>query len=363
MLCSISVLERNHAIVVEMERLRILESGLGQYCFHLGRSLLATAPLDLSFQFYVPNNRMGIFGENAPYRAARSLDRFLGAPSSECSLWHCTHQDSCYWPRSRSVPVVMTVHDLNFLQPGSRPVARGRRLRRLQSAVSRASAIIVISRFTEAELRRNIHVEAPVHVIYPGNCLDEATPQRPEWCPDNPFLLSLGHIHPKKNLHVLLLLLSEHPNFNLILAGTRDHPYAAQIESEAERLGVRQRLLLPGTVSDEVRLWLYRSCEAFLLPSLAEGFGLPAVEAMSQGKPVFLARRTSLPEVGGDIAFYWDDFDPATLNRVLNDGLRVWSQQPKRAEKSRRWAEQFSWSKCAAQHLALYRQIIADAKF
>jgi glycosyltransferase involved in cell wall biosynthesis len=352
----------NAGVIVELQRLRILESGLGQFCLHLGRSLAEVATPDLPIQFYVPEIRMGIFGESARYRAVRSWDRWLGAWTPQGSVWHCTHQDSRYWPRSRNGRVVLTVHDLNFLQPGSRPAARERRLRRLQNAVSRAAAVIVISRFTESELRRNVRVEVPVRLIYPGNCLDNIAPRRPEWYSGGRFLLTLSHIHPKKNLHVLLPLLRDHPNLLLILAGTRDHPYAAHIEREAECLGVRSRLLLPGIVPDEVRLWLYRSCEAFLLPSLAEGFGLSALEAMSQGKPVFLARRTSLPEVGGEIAFYWDDFDPAALNRVLVEGLRIWSQEPERAEKARHWAEQFTWSKSAAQHLALYRQLIEDAK-
>lgn len=348
-------------VFVEMERLRILESGLGQFCLFLGRSLAELSSSDLPIQFYVPGNRIGIFGVNAHYRAIRPQDRWFGVSSLRSSLWHCTHQDSRYWPRSGRVRVVMTVHDLNFLQPGSRPSSRDRRLRQLQNAISRVAAVIVSSRFTEAELRRSVDVDVPLRVIHPGNCLTDIEPCRPEWCPNNRFLLSLGHIHPKKNLHVLLPLLHDHPDLVMILAGIRDHPYAAQIERQAEGLGVRHQLLLPGIVPDEVRLWLFRTCEAFLLPSLAEGFGLPVVEAMSQGKPVFLARRTSLPEVGGEDAFYWDSFEPAVMNRVLDDGMRLWAREPERAEKARCWAAQFTWSKAAAQHIDAYRQLIEDA--
>jgi glycosyltransferase involved in cell wall biosynthesis len=352
----------NSGVIVELQRLRILESGLGQYCLHLGRSLAELASLDLPVQFYVPENRMGIFGQSTHYRAMRFWDRWLGISTPPGVIWHCTHQDSRYWPRERGTRIVLTVHDLNFLQPGSRPAIRERRLRRLQKAVSRVAAIIVISRFTESELRRNVRVNVPVHLIYPGNCLEDIPPRRPEWYAGGQFLLSLGHIHPKKNLHVLLPLLRDHPDLMLVLAGVKNHPYAAHLEREAEQLGVRHRILIPGVVPEDVRLWLYRSCEAFVMPSLAEGFGLPALEAMSQGKPVFLARRTSLPEVGGDSAFYWDDFEPAAMNRVFDEGMRLWFREPGREEKARRWAAGFTWAKSAAQHFVLYRQLTQDGK-
>jgi glycosyltransferase involved in cell wall biosynthesis len=361
MLSSTPMVASDFGVIVEMEKLRNLESGLGQVCLHLGRSLAEVAPSGLGLQFYVPKNRFGIFGEKSRYHAVRTWDRWWGVSSPRCSLWHSTHQDSRYWPRSRRVRVLLTVHDLNFLQPGSRPAARNRRLRHLQSAVSRAAAVVVPSRFTETELRRNIKVLVPVHLIPWGHCLDEVAPRRPEWLPGGKFLLSLGHIHPKKNLHVLLPLLLDHPDLRLVLAGTRDHPYAGRIELEAERLGLPNRVLLPGPVTDDVRLWLFRNCEALLQPSLAEGFGLPVLEAMSQGRPVFLSRRTSLPEIGGDNAFYWDEFEPARMTRILDEGLRLWAREPERAEKARRWAAQFTWPAAASHYLALYRELIAAA--
>src|SRR5690606_9157768 len=93
-------------------------------------------------------------------------------------------------------------------------------------------------------------------------------------------------------------------------------------------------------IDEAQKAWAYANCAGFLFPSLTEGFGLPPIEAMHFGKPVFLARRTSLPEVGGDVAEYFDDFEPAAMRRVVEAGLAR-ARQPGFADAVRRHAARF----------------------
>jgi len=107
------------------------------------------------------------------------------------------------------------------------------------------------------------------------------------------------------------------------------------------------------SVSDAQKAWLFANCAGLLFPSLAEGFGLPVIEAMHFGKPVFLSRLTALPEVGGEVANYFDSFEGEAMRRVVESGLanhRALDQ----AEDVKRWASQFNWDRCAQQYLDLY---------
>ncbi len=355
-----SILELVMATVfLEMQKLQAVETGLGQVCLHLGMALARLAPPDLNLGFYLPEEQVGRFGRPWHYIAERRLHRWTGVAAPDCRVWHCLHQDSRYWPRNRSVPVVLTIHDLNFLvQSGSAGVHR-RRLRQLQARMDRAAAIVAISHFTAEMVRGTLRIpDVPFEVIHNGNTLDPAVaPQRPAWAPQRPYLLAIAHIHPKKNLAVLLPLLERRRELVLVLAGQDDHPYAARIRLQAQRLGVADRLLMPGVVHASERMWLLQNCLALALPSLAEGFGLPVIEAMSVGKPVFLSRHASLPEVGGEEAFYWDNFDPDVMAAEFEAGLQAFQADSSWPERLRQRARGFNWETAAQRYLALYRQL------
>ena len=129
---------------------------------------------------------------------------------------------------------------------------------------------------------------------------------------------------------------------------------------DAKRL--RETVRLPNVefhlgITEAQKAWAYASCAGFLFPSLTEGFGLPPIEAMHFGKPTFLARRTCLPEIGGDAADYFDDFDPQAMRRVVEAGLRA-ARQPGHAARVQAHAAQFDWDTAAGAYLALYRRLL-----
>src|SRR5690606_36577767 len=119
---------------------------------------------------------------------------------------------------------------------------------------------------------------------------------------------------------------------------------------------VTDKVKVVGPVSAEEKYWYLKYCKAFLFPSLAEGFGLPVIEAMYFGKPVFISDRTSLPEIGGDAAYYFCDFDAAYMQGVLEEGLTC-HDRLQRADAVREHAEQFDWNKVAAAYLDIYRSL------
>jgi glycosyltransferase involved in cell wall biosynthesis len=94
-----------------------------------------------------------------------------------------------------------------------------------------------------------------------------------------------------------------------------------------------------------------------VFPCRAEGFGLPVIEAMHFGKPVFLARKASLPEVGGDVAYYFENFEPEHMQKVFNNGMHDFNTR-KPVDAIVKQAEKFSLDNAANQHCALYEECL-----
>jgi glycosyltransferase involved in cell wall biosynthesis len=226
---------------------------------------------------------------------------------------------------------------------------------KIQKLVNRSAAVTTISNFVATEIRKNLKLDArPLQVIYNGNCLDESLQdKKPLLNVTGKFFFSIGIISEKKNFHSLVPLLTEFKDHSLVIAGKNSGKYARKIYADALALGVQERLLMPGIVTDAEKLWLYRNCEAFLFPSLTEGFGFPVVEAMSLGKPTFISRHTSLPEIGGVEAFYFDDFESGSMARVIKNGLQHFDES--RSQRSIEWANQFTWENAARRYQELYR--------
>lgn len=354
-----------HSVFLEFEKLKNLRSGLGQVCLRLGHALVrenrrAGAGFDL--RFYVPSRHVGIFGDEQAHLPESKVHRVLPWLLPRCDLWHGLHQETDVLPSRRGTPFVLTIHDLNFLVEKKSPGRRRRRLRAVQRRLDRADAVTVISGHTERVVRENLRIpdDLPVRRIYNGVELGEFPgASRPGFVPPGAFLFSIGIILPKKNFHLLpdLLARIESPR-HLVIAGRKEHPYAREIEERARSLGLEERVILPGEVTEEEKVWLYRNCEAFLFPSRAEGFGLPVIEAMTQGKPVFLSREASLPEIGGPEAFYWPRLDTGTLARVFRQGMEAYREDPGKADRIRDWAGRFTWERAAREYLDLYRDVL-----
>jgi glycosyltransferase involved in cell wall biosynthesis len=268
-------------------------------------------------------------------------------------IWHCTHQESKYLPYNSKL--ILTIHDLNFLYK-YKGLKKRLKLNALQQKVNKSSAIVAISQFTANEIRQHLKVdEKKLHVIYNGASLKSTAPvPLPVFLQNQKYLFSIGIINPKKNFHVLLPLLQNKPDLKLVIAGNDSHSYIQIIKEKAIELGVLAQVHFMGLISDELKYTLYENCYAFVFPSLSEGFGLPVIEAMLLGKPVFLSKLTCLPEIGGPDAFYWDNFEANEMCTAFEKGMTVYERDSGKAERIKKHAKQFSWEKAAKAYLELY---------
>ena len=116
--------------------------------------------------------------------------------------------------------------------------------------------------------------------------------------------------------------------------------------------------MLTGKISNEEKRWLYSHCAAFLFPSRLEGFGIPVLEAMRYHCKVFSSRMTSLPEVCGEHASYWDDFTPEEMAKVVQEGLQSWQKDGREAQLAARHSQQFNYERYTDQYLSLYRKLL-----
>lgn len=331
-----------------MLKLKNRSSGLGQFCLHLGRALVAAADPRVQLGFYLPRADAGVFGA-VPQNLHAGWHRLYCPWRGRADVWHATHQDARILPAAKT-RLLVTVHDLNFEQKlSARGDERGvhSQARRLRQRLQRAAAIAAVSQHTADQLQR-LQLDVPVTVI-PNGLVPLVDPAIPAWAPREPFLLAIGVLHARKNFHVLPGMLAHLPDLRLVIAG-QSRPYEQQIRAEVQRHGVADRVLLPGEVTDAEKSWLYHRCQALLVPSLAEGFGLPVLEAMSCGKPVVSSREGSLPEVGGEVARYWDGFEPEAMAGVVRAALA----SPPDAAAARARAARFSWTGAAAAYLELY---------
>lgn len=311
-------------VLIDLRGLDNPHSGLGRFSHHLAQSLPAAAP-DLDLVYLVPRGAGRWPVETVVpslFRSPRGVD-----------LWHSTFPSLPRPPRGPRV--VVTVHDLMQRAAG----------------LERTDAVAFVSRWTAEEAAR-LPLPRVTRVIPNGPGLDPQGPaRRPAWLPEGPFLFSLGEFRPRKNFHLLAAMLPHLPDLRLVIAGRR-----GIYRDYDRRIPPSDRLLLPGAVPEPEKLWLYRHCEAFLFPSQSEGFGLPVLEALLLARPVVASRLTSLPEVGGDLALYWDDLeDPAGMAAVVRRAVAT-PPDPARAAD---WTARFTWRAAAQAYTELYRQVLS----
>lgn len=359
-------------LVLELEILRDPNCGLGQVAIHLGRALVAELRRRGENPWiFTHADCLGLLPAGVPHVPVREwhrsryrgLRRLLPRPASERNaVWHLPHQCSKYWPVHPETPVLLTIHDIDFLR--LRPQSEWpKRLRRIQEQIDRARGVAAVSEATAAEIETHLKLRGkPLRVI--PNGMYEPTEYAPEPVPElveRPFLLSLGVLVEKKNFLALAAMMEHLPDLELVLAGNDATDYAATFRERLARFPWRDRIRLLGRVSDGCRQWLYANCTAFLFAAYAEGFGLPPLEAIRAERPTIVAHRTSLPEVVGPDGFFWQDFEPAAMAAEVRNLLAAAAHDPSRLERIRRWTDRFRWAEVARQYADWYEELFEAA--
>ena len=347
-------------IIIDCERLKHPHTGLYHFCYNLGKNLLANSdPETEEINFYLPKNIKDIFGENKKCIIQQPWHKLVLPNTGKYDVWHATHQDSDYFPHNRKIPLVLTIHDLNILHNNKKSEEKKKRfLEDLAKKVKRSDHITFISSFTKTDALQYIDIEnKPSTVIYNGcniETIDNLS--TPVNTPAGQFYFTIGTIAEKKNFHVLPALLVGNDRLLIIAGITQSKEYKQVIIEEAIKYGVEKKVIFTGSINENDKQWYYTNCEAFLFPSLTEGFGLPVVEAMYFGKPIFLSTCTSLPEIGGDIAYYFKTFLPEDMQLTVQQGLQHY-KNTNPAEKIKARSALFSWKQAALQYLQVYRSL------
>jgi len=270
-------------------------------------------------------------------------------------------------------PFVVTVHDLILLRyPTVRNTTRSVITYRLKffayrlvigSAVRRARRVLTVSRFTERDIVREYPVAAgKIVVAYEGCDLPKTDPAGEDDAPVHdilePYFLYVGNAYPHKNLEAFIPLSGKFPDIRFVLVGREDHFYG-RLKTLVKASGADNVVFL-GSVPDGTLVRLYEGARALVSPSLYEGFGLPALEAMRLGTPVIAAARGSFPEVLGDAALFFDPDREGDLERAVG----MLSADPRLADDlSRRGCERsagFRWDRLAKVTLRTYTEALAD---
>ncbi len=343
------------SILIDTYKTNDIYSGLGQFSYNFAKYTCNAMPEKYKLYFLGKSDVLVAEKTTHTFVPVSWQKRYFPFLNEKYDVWHSLHQFPSHKPSKHSIHI-LTIHDLNFLVEKKSPKAN-HYLKKLQKNINNADALTAISDFTKQLVINNLDTkDKPVHTIYNGVELKVfENARKPDYIENDEFFFSIGVVNQKKNFHVLIPLMHAFADMKLIIAGNKDSTYAREIEEIILKNNLENRVVLPGKISDEDKYWLYSNCKAFLFPSIAEGFGLPVIEAMLAGKPVFLSRHASLPEIGGNVAYYWDNFDVNHMTEILLTKLNDFNSN--REEVSRnimKHAQKFSWKICAQQYLKLY---------
>lgn len=349
-------------IIFDCERMKYENTGLYHYCLNLGNHLKKYMYNDIEeLVYYSPDDTAYLFGKNNQHILQTELHKLRLPALNKFSIWHATYQDSYYMPfRNRKIKVVLSIHDLNFMyDPAKSESKRQRYLHRLQMLINRADVIICISEYCKNDVSFYCDVKnKPIHVIHNGtNTLTRPELLNESYIPEKPFIFSLGTVTPKKNFHTLLPLVKDQHNLELVIAGRIDDVgYYQSILDTAKTMGVSKKINLVGPISESEKSWYFNNCYAFAFPSTAEGFGLPVAEAMSVGKPLFLSQKTALPEIGGDVAFYFQNFSAAHMKETFDAGMKQYVRFNMQVDIIKK-GKAYCWDNAAQEYCKIYRSL------
>lgn len=290
---------------------------------------------------------------------------------AKLDLLHVPHFNVPLLTRGR---FVVTLHDLILDEfPTERattlePLLFAIKFRAYQASVRHAvhdsRAIITVSEHSKKRLIESFRAPAEkITVTYESvDPLPEPVPWQTlaEHGVRRPYFLHVGNSYPHKNLDRLLAAVEiasrRTIDFQLVLVGKNDY-FSERLRSEVQKRKM-SNVLFYGFASDQELAGLYQHAQAYFFPSLSEGFGLPGLEAMQAGTPLYAARASCLPEVFGPGAEYFDPLDVTSIAQSMEAALHDTLQRQRLILAGRERLTHYSWVRMAEQTLAVYNSAI-----
>lgn len=365
------------------------KTGVGYYTTHLVEALASIDSVNeytlypVFFDNFPPTyskatcpsqDNFALFGRNISRRKLTHLWHKSGMPKEKIfgpqDVFHSTTFSA---PELTESALVVTLYDLSFWTHPQchRPVNRRYCAERCCLAARRAQRLIAISEATKRDILKYLHVPEERVVVTPLAAHWRFKPVEDNWQRHETlmkyglltdYIFSLGSLEPRKNLATLIRAYSTLPDrmrrtLQLAIAGAKGWKNSS-LFSLIQELGLGDCVRILGYVPDDDLPALYGSASVFVYPSLYEGFGLPALEAMASGAPVIASNTSSLPEVVGTAGI---QIDPGNVEALAQAILRVVAQ-PGLAEELRRkgleQARRFSWRRTAEQTLQAYSEAV-----
>lgn len=297
-------------------------------------------------------------------RVLRSINAMLAAPLMKRLAPDLVHET--YYSASRTAPrgarAILTVHDMiheRFPQYFSSfdPTAQEK-----ANAVARADHIVCVSHNTKRDLIEILGVpEEKISVTHLGFLATEHTPGSAEPVSGKPFILYVGNRGGHKNFGMLANAFSAskrlREDFRIVCFG--GGPLTARDRTTADGFVLDETLLVHKSGNDTALSRLYGQAAIFAYPSLYEGFGIPPLEAMSHDCPVVCSNVSSIPEVVGGAAEYFDPYSISELQGALERVLYDPSRREDLITKGIERRQLFSWGRCAAETLKVYERTLS----
>lgn len=293
------------------------------------------------------------------------------------------HKDKCdlhfspsyFVPMLKVCPYVVVVHDISFkahpewFAKDKRMIFDGIFWRK----VAKAEAIVTVSEYSKTEIIKHLGVdEDRIRVILEdagGNFIPlreevQLSAVKERYGLPRDFVLTVGALHTRRNIPRLLEALARleaetNSPIDVLVVGSQA-PFSPPVDIAeiASQVGLRGRALHVDYISEEDLVLLYNACTMLAYPSLYEGFGLPVLEALACGTPVACSNVTSIPEVAGNAALYFDPCDIDDMAKALG---QVWNEPDRRDELRKAGLERaslFSWREASRELLSLFGEVL-----
>ena len=350
-------------ILIDVERLRYPHTGLANVCENLMKGISAEIDLDVDIYYFGPKRALSNLPDSVVVEY-KKWHKFYECFSRSYDIIHSTHQLTHYFCKTyKHTKKILTLHDLNFLyEEGDYTKALNIVNRNLQNT----DYLVCISNFVRNDILKNkellnLNNVKEIVVIHNGIQFPDKQEYSLEKYPflkDKKYILNIGVIAYKKNQKALVQMLPFIEEDLVIVSSSQKDSYYNDMWTIAKDLGVVNRIHILSHISEEDKKALIANSQAMCHPSLAEGFGIPPIEAMTFGKSVFLSRYTSLPEIGGEVAFYFDSFTPEAMAKTFKDGMQTYlSNKQNYSNRLQQWASQFDYRVMTRNYLQLYQRI------